>query len=259
MESYCHASERFQCHDHTIPGATYEIWDPAAAAADYFDGPCRRLPPLSAAAVTKLDILCHTEHHYVAFTEGDESSRLRPIDVLLEDSEVATSSVDVDIAARTADELRAVIRNELLKCSGGRLRLWGGFEPMVSGIAREVGDLGACEAARVTVNLTFYHVSSERAMIRDAAPQLMEVGGNGMKPASRWSMEEMLEKLNLGEVAEGGGGGEETCAVCLDCLKREEEEAVRMPCSHRFHAKCIRQWLRKSHYCPLCRFQMPTG
>ncbi|CAH9112960.1 unnamed protein product [Cuscuta europaea] len=128
---------------------------------------------------------------------------------------------------------------------------------MVSWIETKVSDLGACEAVRVTVNLTFYHMSSERAMIRDTAPQLIETGGNGMKPASGWSMEEMLKKLDLGEVVDCGGG-EESCAVCLDCLKREEEEVLGMPCSHRCHAKCIIQWLRKSHYCPLCRFRMPT-
>ncbi|CAH9077477.1 unnamed protein product [Cuscuta europaea] len=167
MESYCQESESFRCHDHTIPGATYEVWDPAAAVADYFDSPCHRLPPLSADAVTTLDILCHTEHHYVAFTEGDVSSQQRPIDILLEDSEVVTSSIHVDIGDRTTDKLCDIIQNELLKCSGGRLRLWGGFEPMVSGIETKFSDLGACEAVRVTVNLTFYHVSSERAMIRD--------------------------------------------------------------------------------------------
>ncbi|KAB2022669.1 hypothetical protein E1A91_D07G233000v1 [Gossypium mustelinum] len=35
-------------------------------------------------------------------------------------------------------------------------------------------------------------------------------------------------------------------------------EASRMPCSHIFHGDCIGKWLHQSHYCPICRFEMPT-
>ncbi|KAL4310706.1 hypothetical protein GQ457_01G029440 [Hibiscus cannabinus] len=48
------------------------------------------------------------------------------------------------------------------------------------------------------------------------------------------------------------------CMVCLEEL-RVGFEASQMPCSHIFHAHCIRRWLNQSHYCPICRFQMPTN
>ncbi|TYI13251.1 hypothetical protein ES332_A08G046500v1 [Gossypium tomentosum] len=35
--------------------------------------------------------------------------------------------------------------------------------------------------------------------------------------------------------------------------------ASQMPCSHTFHVDCIVKWLKQSHYCPICRFEMPTN
>ncbi|XVF85980.1 hypothetical protein PTKIN_Ptkin17bG0160500 [Pterospermum kingtungense] len=37
------------------------------------------------------------------------------------------------------------------------------------------------------------------------------------------------------------------------------DAASRMPCSHTFHGNCIENWLKLSHYCPICRFEMPTS
>ncbi|EYU40218.1 hypothetical protein MIMGU_mgv1a024749mg [Erythranthe guttata] len=45
-----------------------------------------------------------------------------------------------------------------------------------------------------------------------------------------------------------------SCSICLEDL----EEALSMPCSHVYHGDCIKKWLSISHYCPLCRFEMPT-
>lgn len=60
----------------------------------------------------------------------------------------------------------------------------------------------------------------------------------------------LLDKYEVG-VDRGGGG----CSICLDELN---DGALRMPCLHVFHDGCIKEWLRTSHYCPLCRYQMPT-
>ncbi|XP_012834020.1 PREDICTED: E3 ubiquitin-protein ligase ATL41-like [Erythranthe guttata] len=53
-----------------------------------------------------------------------------------------------------------------------------------------------------------------------------------------------------------------SCSICLEDLSsggdNNCEEALSMPCSHVYHGDCIKKWLTISHYCPLCRFEMPT-
>ncbi|KAL7114662.1 hypothetical protein ACP275_04G135600 [Erythranthe tilingii] len=53
-----------------------------------------------------------------------------------------------------------------------------------------------------------------------------------------------------------------SCSICLEDLSsggdNDFEEALSMPCSHVYHGDCIKKWLRISHYCPLCRFEVPT-
>ncbi|KAF3431425.1 hypothetical protein FNV43_RR26156 [Rhamnella rubrinervis] len=96
-----------------------------------------------------------------------------------------------------------------------------------------------------------------------------------MAPATKQSIKEVSDKLVrvVGNEEEGGDDHDvcsnsgrvvksicenETCGVCLDkfCIGTY---ACEMPCSHIFHPNCIVTWLNKSHYCPLCRFEMPTN
>ncbi|GFP94487.1 E3 ubiquitin-protein ligase ring1-like [Phtheirospermum japonicum] len=46
------------------------------------------------------------------------------------------------------------------------------------------------------------------------------------------------------------------CSICLEEIVRGGE-GLFMPCCHVFHEDCIKKWLRTSHYCPVCRFEMP--
>mmetsp|Transcript_54827 Transcript_54827/g.152052 ORF Transcript_54827/g.152052 Transcript_54827/m.152052 type:complete len:391 (-) Transcript_54827:142-1314(-) len=47
------------------------------------------------------------------------------------------------------------------------------------------------------------------------------------------------------------------CSICLDELVAGQP-ALRIPCGHLYHEDCVKDWLRKSNECPVCRFELPT-
>ncbi|XP_050384337.1 uncharacterized protein LOC126800948 [Argentina anserina] len=48
------------------------------------------------------------------------------------------------------------------------------------------------------------------------------------------------------------------CTICSDEFTAGKY-AAQMPCLHSFHTPCIEKWLRLSHYCPICRYEMPVA
>lgn len=74
----------------------------------------------------------------------------------------------------------------------------------------------------------------------------------GMVPASRTSIMQLPERMEIDE---------DQCLndECVICFEKLEGKIVCMPCSHMFHGDCIKNWLDKSHYCPVCRYNMPTS
>lgn len=40
------------------------------------------------------------------------------------------------------------------------------------------------------------------------------------------------------------------CSICWDEI---EDPSVQLACKHRFHYRCITEWSRRNHQCPLCR------
>ncbi|KAG4201779.1 hypothetical protein ERO13_A05G299450v2 [Gossypium hirsutum] len=71
-------------------------------------------------------------------------------------------------------------------------------------------------------------------------------------PASRSSIEG-LEMVKLDPMTKR----EDECAICLEEFVKGKEIAS-MPCGHGYHDGYIIKWLKISHLCPLCRYQMPT-
>ncbi|XP_004304786.1 PREDICTED: E3 ubiquitin-protein ligase RNF181-like [Fragaria vesca subsp. vesca] len=71
-----------------------------------------------------------------------------------------------------------------------------------------------------------------------------------MVPASESSIKKLLKKRV--RVEEG-----ESCSVCLEEFRAGTYETS-MDCSHVFHRECIGKWMTQSHYCPVCRYEMPT-
>ncbi|XVF85978.1 hypothetical protein PTKIN_Ptkin17bG0160300 [Pterospermum kingtungense] len=100
----------------------------------------------------------------------------------------------------------------------------------------------------VIVHMDNQEYSINRALSESALE--FEASNYGMVAAKESSVKKMLNKVNV-KVRD------QDCMICLDELE-VGLVASRMPCSHTFHDNCIKTWLKQSHYCPICRFEMPT-
>ncbi|TYI13248.1 hypothetical protein ES332_A08G046200v1 [Gossypium tomentosum] len=91
-------------------------------------------------------------------------------------------------------------------------------------------------------------------MGRALAESALEFGSSNydMVPAKESLVKEMVKVVKV------EAGDEEDCIICLEELE-VGFYASQMPCSHTFHVDCIVKWLKQSHYCPICRFEMPTN
>lgn len=48
-------------------------------------------------------------------------------------------------------------------------------------------------------------------------------------------------------------GDQNECCICLDEYQVEQKVIFFNKCPHRFHSKCIEEWLKKKPECPLCK------
>lgn len=115
-----------------------------------------------------------------------------------------------------------------------------------------IGELNSVEIdiPVTVVHIIVYRMRMERrsSAMGEAIGQSMEENTVHMVPPSESAVNKSLKSMVMME--------EMNCTVCLEEMKVGSEEKA-MPCSHVFHEDCIRQWLRRSHYCPICRFEVP--
>ena len=80
-----------------------------------------------------------------------------------------------------------------------------------------------------------------------------EEGGNQQQPAT----DDAIDKLKVIKVKdkhyEENKTGEMEPPTCTICTGEMEKRAVKLPCKHLFHKKCISKWLKIHHACPICR------
>lgn len=68
-----------------------------------------------------------------------------------------------------------------------------------------------------------------------------------------------LKKVNLDD--NDDSSSRRPSAICFEQLKSHENGlmmATVLPCSRVFHDNCILNWLKVSHVCPVCRFELPS-
>ncbi|PIN17009.1 Ubiquitin--protein ligase [Handroanthus impetiginosus] len=99
------------------------------------------------------------------------------------------------------------------------------------------------------VNSQLRHVVDEARAMRSETRRSREEAKAGMV----CTVESSIESLESTTLIESG-----SCLICLEEFV-DGGEGVMMPCLHIFHGDCIKKWLRTSHYCPICRFEMPTS
>uniref|UniRef100_M1D8L7 RING-type E3 ubiquitin transferase n=1 Tax=Solanum tuberosum TaxID=4113 RepID=M1D8L7_SOLTU len=80
----------------------------------------------------------------------------------------------------------------------------------------------------------------------------------GMVPATKTSIMELPVRMEIDDDVQCLKDID--CVICLEQLvsKKEGGKIVCMPCSHMFHGNCIITWLDMNHYCPICRYDLPT-
>lgn len=101
----------------------------------------------------------------------------------------------------------------------------------------------------LTLDIEFIVAHREEFYRRPVIQDPMESAGPTMIPTSQASIQSLESKII---------DSSDECSICLQDFK-VGCEGVCMPCSHMFHRNCITRWLRTSHYCPICRFQMPSS
>lgn len=82
--------------------------------------------------------------------------------------------------------------------------------------------------------------------IEQSMEQVVTIPPSKEAIASLKKIEETSEKAKI-----------ERCCICLENFE-ENDDVSGMPCDHIYHKNCIVEWMKISHTCPLCRFQMPT-
>lgn len=81
-----------------------------------------------------------------------------------------------------------------------------------------------------------------------------EISVIGLPPTSK-SFLKSLPMVRIGVENDDDDGV--VCAVCKDEMNIGNE-AVQLPCNHKYHSECIVPWLKVRNTCPVCRYELPT-
>lgn len=112
------------------------------------------------------------------------------------------------------------------------------------------------------VHASMQAIQNQRAIIRQILFELGTLEDSGFF-AHRQNLvqaqvqglpEEQIQELPLEEY--NLKGDPETCSICIDEFEQGTNLRV-LPCSHRYHPKCIDDWLKIQNNCPNCKAEIP--
>ncbi|KAJ0256962.1 RING-type domain-containing protein [Hirschfeldia incana] len=130
------------------------------------------------------------------------------------------------------------------------------FLPLMLALAVEVDENGEPTDQTAGQREIVVDAANRRVvMIRSALGEFLNgefSEKQGRSPASKSAVESM-PRVVIGKDEVKGG----SCPVCLEEWL-EGDVAAEMPCKHRFHSKCVEEWLGRHATCPLCRYEMPV-
>ncbi|KAL7582237.1 hypothetical protein Lser_V15G42535 [Lactuca serriola] len=111
-------------------------------------------------------------------------------------------------------------------------------------------------AAFQTMSETERHIDEydEVSFIQVAINESFEQAANNV-PCSGLTKKLISENLQVTKYCEEEEEEEgELCVVCQVEFESNERVAV-LPCKHRYHPRCITQWLVRQNVCPICKGQ----
>jgi len=77
------------------------------------------------------------------------------------------------------------------------------------------------------------------------------------QPRTHATSQNIVEKLPKLLITEQEVSEKVDCAVCKDEFTLNEE-AIKLPCEHKYHVDCIHPWLKQHNTCPVCRYELPV-
>ena len=57
-----------------------------------------------------------------------------------------------------------------------------------------------------------------------------------------------ITKIKINNLSEN----KKKCLICLEKFKNYQNTII-LPCIHIFHSECIKKWMKKENFCPLCK------
>ena len=102
---------------------------------------------------------------------------------------------------------------------------------------------GVCKSKKVCKNLG----SNEDFCYAVETNNIKERLGGFFENKTDWEQVKSLPTVRFSEKEK-----ETKCSICMGDF-RANEELFKLQCGHIYHKKCLKEWLKKSIYCPLCK------